>query len=68
MAYTTTDLANVQAAIAEGVSSVSVQGRTIVYRSLDDMIRLEALIRHSLGQGSNGGVTYQYPKFSKGLG
>lgn len=67
MAYSQTDLDNIEAAIAEGVSSVSVAGRTITYRSLDDMIRLRDLIRRELGLIPYGGITYQLPAHSKGL-
>lgn len=67
MAWTTTDLQNIETAIAEGVTTVSVNGRTITYRSLSDMERIRDRIRHSLGLVSNGGITYQTPKHSKGL-
>ena len=48
MAYTSTQLAALRAAIATGALTVSFEGRTVTYRSIDDMIRLEKLIVDSL--------------------
>ena len=43
MAYTSTQLADLRAAIAEGVLSVRFSdGRQLTYRSLDEMRRIEA--------------------------
>lgn len=67
MAYTTTDLANIEAAIAEGVLTVSVAGRTLTYRSLAEMQQIRELIRSELGQVDNGGITYQTVKHEKGF-
>jgi hypothetical protein len=35
MAWTTTDLTNLDEAIAQGITTVSIAGKTITYRSLD---------------------------------
>ena len=39
MAYTQTDLDNIDAAIASGELRVQVDGRDITYRSIDDLIK-----------------------------
>jgi hypothetical protein len=48
MAYTQAQLDDLRAAIAEGVTSVSANGRTVSYRSLDDMRRLERVMADQL--------------------
>ena len=49
MAYTQEQLDDLEAAIAEGVTSVSSNGRQVTYRNLDDMMKLRDHIAHSLG-------------------
>lgn len=45
MAYTSTQLADLRAAIAEGVLTVRFSdGRQLTYRSLDEMLQLERKI------------------------
>ena len=39
MAYTQTDLDNIDSAIASGELRVQVDGREIIYRSVDDLIK-----------------------------
>lgn len=48
MAYTQAQLDDLRAAIAEGVTSVSANGRNVQYRSLDDMRRLERAMADQL--------------------
>ena len=49
MAYTSTQLSDLRAAIAEGVLSVRFSdGRSLTYRSLDEMRRLEAAMAAEL--------------------
>lgn len=67
MAWTTTDLQNIETAIAEGVTTVSVNGRTVTYRSLNDMERIRDRIRQELGVIEHGGITFQTVGHSKGL-
>jgi hypothetical protein len=67
MAYTQTDLINIQRAIASGTLSATVGGVQQTYRSLDDMLRIERKIKAELGQTQNGGITWQMPAHSKGL-
>lgn len=67
MAYTTTDLSNIESALAEGVLTVSVAGRTVTYRSLSEMMQIREIIRTELGQVDNGGTTFQTLKHDKGF-
>lgn len=48
MSYTTTQLADLRAAIAEGVTRVSANGRSVEYRSLNEMRRLERIMADEL--------------------
>ena len=49
MAYTSTQLEDLRAAIAEGVLSVRFSdGRSLTYRSLDEMRRIEAAMAAEL--------------------
>jgi len=47
--YTTGMLAAIQEAIGSGVTTVSYEGKTVTYRSLNDMLRLENIIATALG-------------------
>lgn len=49
MAFTQVQLNNLEEAIAEGVTSVQLNGRQVQYRSLEDMERLRDSIRAELG-------------------
>ena len=49
MAWTTTDLTNLDEAIAQGITTVSIAGKTITYRSLDEMMRLRASMAREIG-------------------
>ena len=44
MAYTTTDLDNIDAAIASGELRVQIDGRDITYRSIDDLIKARSFV------------------------
>lgn len=48
MAFTQTDLNNIDAAIATGELSVEVNGRKVVYRSMDDLLKSRNLINDAL--------------------
>lgn len=54
MAYTQEQLDDLEAAIAEGVTSVSSNGRQVTYRNLDDMMKLRDHIAQSLGVTGTG--------------
>ena len=53
MAYTQTDLDNIQRAIASGTESAVIEGRSIRFRSLDEMQQIEAKIKESLAAASS---------------
>jgi roadblock/LC7 domain-containing protein len=54
MAYTSTQLADLRAAIAEGVLQVRFSdGRQLTYRSLDEMKRIEAAMAAELESTTN---------------
>lgn len=48
MAFTQTDLDNINAAIATGELSVEVNGRKVVYRSMDDLLKARTVIESDL--------------------
>lgn len=48
MAFTQTDLDNINAAIATGEMTVEVNGRRVVYRSIADLERARSIIQGDL--------------------
>lgn len=48
MAYTVTDLTNLEAAIATGQLTVKYDGKEITYRSIDDLIKARDFVRGEL--------------------
>jgi len=48
MAFTSADLANIDAAIASGELTVSVQGRTVTYRDIDSLFKAKRAIEEGL--------------------
>ncbi len=68
MAWTQTQLDALDVAIVSGSLRVRYSDREVMYRSLDEMIRIRDLMRADLGLlGDNGGRNYMYAGFSKGL-
>lgn len=65
MAYTQTQLDAIEAAIAEGVTTVKYENKEVTYRSLEEMIKIRDIIRADLGLTSRG--ARRYASFSKGL-
>jgi hypothetical protein len=55
MAFTQTDLDNINTAIATGELSVEVNGRKVVYRSVDDLMKARTVIASDLAVASNTG-------------
>ena len=49
MAWTQAQLDSIEAGIAAGVTSVSYEGKTTSFRSLDEMLRVRDIIRRALG-------------------
>lgn len=59
MAYTDTDLANLQAAIAKGLTQARMGEEMVTYRSIDEMLRIERKIKRELGVvGASRGLIY----------
>lgn len=66
MAYTPTQLADLRAAIAEGVLSVRfTDGRSLTYRSLDEMRRIEAAMAAELEGQTSSRVRRTYFNFQR---
>lgn len=49
MPYTLAQLEALDAAILQGASSVSYEGKSVTYRSLDDMLRIRNIVATALG-------------------
>lgn len=49
MAFSQAQLDAIEEGIASGSTSVSYEGKSVTYRSLDDMMRIRAMIRSALG-------------------
>jgi hypothetical protein len=49
MAYTSDQLANLEAAIASGTLRVEVNGRMVQYQSVGDLLKLRDVMRAELG-------------------
>jgi hypothetical protein len=49
MAYTLSQLATIEEAIASGTLRVEIDGRVVVYQSLDQLIKLRDLMKAELG-------------------
>jgi hypothetical protein len=57
MAFTQAQLDAIEAGIAAGSTSVSYEGKSVSYRSLDEMLRIRNIIRVALGLASGKGAT-----------
>ena len=53
MSFTSADLAAINTAIASGELTVSVQGRSVTYRSIDDLIKARSVIESGLAAQSS---------------
>jgi hypothetical protein len=54
MAFTTSDLAAVDAAIASGELTVSHNGRTVTYRSMGDLLKAKETIQAEIAAAQPG--------------
>ncbi|MBL0918035.1 MAG: hypothetical protein IBJ14_04990 [Hydrogenophaga sp.] len=54
MSFTTADLQAIDAAIASGELTVSHNGRTVTYRSMDDLMKARATIVAELAGAQSG--------------
>lgn len=69
MAFTTTDLANLEQAIAKGELEVVYDGKSIKYQSFDDLRKRYEFVRDQLissGAISSTRKRVSYASFSKG--
>jgi hypothetical protein len=55
MAFTPSDLESINAAIASGELTVSVQGRSVTYRSIHDLLKAKNTIESELAAQRPGG-------------
>lgn len=65
MSYTLSQVEALRAAIAEGVTSVSSGGRTVVYRSLADMTRQLRVMESELAGNSGSSTRRVYVQFQR---
>lgn len=66
MAYTTHDLTTLQQALASGVRTVSMNGQTLTYASLDELRRAIATVERELGLSSaQAAKRVTYARFSR---
>lgn len=56
MAFTQTDLDNINAAVGTGELSVEANGRKVVYRNMDDLLKARNLITSDLAAAAAGGA------------
>ena len=57
MAFSQAQLDAIENAIAAGVTSVSYEGKSSTFRSLDEMLRVRDIIRRALGVAPQGSAT-----------
>lgn len=67
MAWTQTQLDALDQAIAEGVTVVRYEDKTVEYRSLKEMMQIRQLMREELGVVGDAAGGRLYARFSKGL-
>lgn len=65
MAFTSQQLADLDAAIADGVLVVQANGRRTEYRSLDEMIKLRNLMAAELAPADTSPRTRRYHSFRR---
>lgn len=65
MAWTQTDLDNIERAMAQGTRKVVIEGKEVEYRSFEEMKQIRSLIKSSLGQSSS--TKRRYATFSRGF-
>jgi hypothetical protein len=67
MAFTQTDIDNLEAAIARGVKKVKQGDEEVEYRSLSEMERTLRSMRQSVAPRSSRRIAATYPRTSRGL-
>lgn len=68
MAFTSDDLAALDTAIKSGVRRVAYRDRTVDYHSLDEMLKLRAVMQAEIAtdERTTYGTRRVYPEYSKG--
>lgn len=59
MAYTTTQLAALQAALASGELRVTFEGRSVEYRSIEDLMKAIAVVEDALNAAAGTPIVRQ---------
>ncbi len=67
MAFTQTDLDNIDAAIARGTKRVRINGEEVEYGSMSELMRARVLIAAEVAGISRSAVQVVYPTTSRGL-
>jgi len=67
MAYTMTQYQIISDAIASGALTVHYGDKTVTYRSLDEMIRIQTMMKNELFPSQNSNNGRKYASFSKGI-
>ncbi len=65
MAWTTTDLANIEAAIASGTLSVQFGDRRVQYQSIGELIKARDLIKAEVDLAVSSSTRCTFASFSK---
>lgn len=65
-AFTQTHIDKIEEAIAQGALRVKYADKEVTYRSLDEMLKIRAVMRKALGVTSSA-PSRIYPSFSKGF-
>lgn len=67
MAWTETELAALNKAIANGVLSVRYADRTVQYRTLEEMLKLRTMMMDELGLPGATRAAVKHLSYSKGI-
>lgn len=63
--WTESDFTALEAAIKQGIRTVSYDGRSVTYHSLAEMLQLRATMRAALDTASSADVRYRFATFTK---
>lgn len=68
-AYSATDLANINALIAGGVSQAMIAGEMVQYRALPELMKIKRMIEADLASASAGAsfLPMRYPETDRGV-
>lgn len=66
MSYSDAEIFALERAIATGTLRVTVNGKTVEYRSLDDMLRVLDLMRRESGTGGGSSSNRRFATYRRG--